>query len=95
MSNSHHHEHGHSHDHGGYTHMPASFGAAFLIGIALNLGYVVGETIYGLIGHSLALLADAGHNLSDVLALGIAWGAAAVSREPSTAILTDFAAPQF
>jgi cobalt-zinc-cadmium efflux system protein len=88
MSKSHHHEHGyeggHSPNHGGHTHTPPSFGAAFLIGIALNLGYVVGETIYGLLGHSLALLADAGHNLSDILALGMAWGAAAVSRRQPT-----------
>lgn len=58
MSTSHHHEHGyeggHSPNHGGHAHTPPSFGAAFLIGIALNLGYVVGETIYGLLGHSLA-----------------------------------------
>ena len=86
-----HHEHGHeSHDHdhhhgiGGHQHAPANFGKAFAIGIVLNLAYVVGETFYGVVAHSLALLADAGHNLGDVLGLGGAWLAAILSRrQPS------------
>ncbi|HEU0155073.1 MAG TPA: cation diffusion facilitator family transporter, partial [Stellaceae bacterium] len=62
----------------------ADYGRAFAIGIALNLAYVAGEAAAGVVAHSLALLADAGHNLSDVLGLGLSWGAAVLSRrEPS------------
>ena len=75
--NSHEHEHNHDHDHGkhgsGHSHAPASFGWAFGIGIFLNTAFVIIEAIYGVLGNSLALLADAGHNLSDVLGLVIAW----------------------
>eukprot|EP01037_Dinobryon_pediforme_P030920 gene30920-35192_t len=53
-----------------------SFGRAFAIGTALNLGFVIIEAGYGIASGSMALLADAGHNLSDVLGLLIAWGAA-------------------
>jgi len=56
------HDHGHAH---GHTHAPARFDKAFAIGIALNLVYVGLEVTFGLIAGSLALLADAGHNLSD------------------------------
>lgn len=63
-----------SHDHT-HSHAPASFGRAFAIGVSLNLGYVVVEGVYGYLSDSLALLADAGHNLSDVLGLMLAWGA--------------------
>jgi cobalt-zinc-cadmium efflux system protein len=65
----------HSHDHG---HL--DYGRAFAIGIALNLVYVVGEAIGGIFSGSLALLADAGHNLGDVLSLSLSWGAAVLSR---------------
>lgn len=80
------HDHGHGHHHGagGHSHAPASFGTAFAIGITLNLAYVAGEVVYGLIAHSLALLADAGHNFGDVMGLGGAWLAAILSkRQPS------------
>lgn len=71
---------GHSHDH---PH-PADFGRAFAIGVALNLGFVVVEAFYGFVADSMALLADAGHNLSDVLGLALAWaGAALVKRRPN------------
>lgn len=60
---------GHSHEAGGHQHAPANFGKAFAIGIALNLAYVFGEAFYGVASHSLALLADAGHNFGDVLGL--------------------------
>lgn len=66
-----------SHDHGshaGHSHGPASYGPAFAIGIGLNVGFVAVEVIFGLRAHSMALLADAGHNLSDVLGLVVAWG---------------------
>ncbi|WP_199762857.1 cation diffusion facilitator family transporter, partial [Bradyrhizobium guangdongense] len=80
---SHDHSHGHAHDHA-HVHAPANFGKAFAIGITLNTALVVAEAIYGYIGNSTALLADAGHNLSDVLGLVIAWGASiAAKRAPS------------
>lgn len=80
------HGHEHSHSHGpGHSHAPASFGAAFAIGTALNLGFVGVEAVYGVISGSMALLADAGHNLSDVLGLLIAWVAAILAkRRPSS-----------
>ena len=61
-----------------------NFGRAFIIGIALNLAFVIVETIYGFAANSMALLADAGHNLSDVLGLVVAYvGAMLVKRRPS------------
>src|SRR6516225_7349165 len=66
---------GHSH-----AHAHLDYGRAFAIGIALNLVYVVAEAAAGLISGSLALIADAGHNLGDVLCLSLAWGAAVLSR---------------
>ena len=67
----------HIHEHGGHSHShaPADFGRAFAIGTALNVGYDAVQIIYGIVAHSLALLADAGHNFSDVLGLLLAWGA--------------------
>src|SRR6478672_7118943 len=57
---------------------------AFAIGVGLNLVYVVTEVVFGVLAHSLALLADAGHNLGDVLGLALAWGAARLAtRAPS------------
>ena len=75
----------HSHDHGhGQHHAPRSYGRAFAIGIFLNTAFVAIETVYGIQSHSLALLSDAGHNLSDVLALVLAWVAGVLaSRKPS------------
>ncbi len=77
-----HHDHGHHQKGGvhGHSHTPASFGRAFAIGTALNLGFVLVEAAYGLTSGSVALLADAGHNLGDVLGLLIAWGATALAR---------------
>jgi cobalt-zinc-cadmium efflux system protein len=83
------HEHGHAHEHGhshgaGHSHAPKDFGKAFFIGILLNTGFVIAEVVYGLMSNSLALLADAGHNLGDVLGLALAWGASIlVKRLPS------------
>lgn len=82
-----HHDDGHDrrgHAHG-HSHAPASFGKAFAIGVALNAGFVVLEVTYGLFAHSLALVADAGHNLSDVFGLLLAWAATAWARRPPTA----------
>ena len=63
-----------------HNHTPANFGRAFAIGIFLNLGFVILEVVYGRMSNSLALIADAGHNLSDVLGLALAWGAAGLAR---------------
>jgi cobalt-zinc-cadmium efflux system protein len=75
---------GHAHGVSGHSHAPASFGAAFAIGITLNLGFVILEVIYGIFAHSLALIADAGHNLGDVLGLLLAWGATFLARTAPT-----------
>ena len=77
---------GHSHD--GHDHAPADFGRAFLIGTLLNVGFVIVEVSYGLQANSVALLADAGHNLSDVLGLLVAWGAATLSKRQPSAYYT-------
>jgi cobalt-zinc-cadmium efflux system protein len=77
------HDHDHDHSHGlghAHVHAPANFGKAFAIGITLNTALVVAEAIYGYLGNSTALLADAGHNLSDVLGLVVAWGASVAAR---------------
>src|SRR5437667_9528866 len=75
-------EHAHSERANAHSHSHAQldYGRAFAIGITLNLVYVVGEAAAGIISGSLALLADAGHNLSDVLSLSLSWGAAVLSR---------------
>jgi cobalt-zinc-cadmium efflux system protein len=70
-----HQSHAHRHDHGW-----PDYGRAFAIGIALNLGYVTAEAGYGIAAGSLALLADAGHNLGDVLGLALSWGAAMLGK---------------
>ena len=71
----------HTHDHAAHGHpAPADMGAAFAIGIGLNTAFVAAEAAAGFWSGSLALLADAGHNLSDVLALSLAWGASVLAR---------------
>jgi len=81
----HSHDHGeshsaHGHAHGAHSHGPMDYDRVFLIGISLNILIVVLETGAGFWSHSMSLLADAGHNLSDVLALGLAWGAHLLGR---------------
>src|SRR5579863_2831886 len=92
MSHDHGHCHDHDHDHhdrgGAHVHAPASFGKAFAIGIALNFGFVVIEALFGFLSNSVALLADAGHNLGDVLGLGVAWLASALASQAPTARFT-------
>src|SRR5471030_2203567 len=90
-THTHHHDHdsGHSHDHGhshghNHSHAPADFNRAFAIGVALNTGFVVVEVVYGFLAHSLSLLADAGHNLGDVLGLLMAWAAIGLERRSPT-----------
>ena len=65
----------HKHDHSPGHQAPINYRKAFAIGIALNVSFVAVEAVFGLFAHSLALVADAGHNLSDVLSLVLAWGA--------------------
>ena len=81
-----HHDHDHGHAHGGHghSHAPVDFGRAFAIGAALNIAFVATEAAAGLWTGSLALLADAGHNLSDVLSLLLAWAAAEMAKKAPT-----------
>jgi cobalt-zinc-cadmium efflux system protein len=81
----HHDHHGHARGHGHHHHhaAPAQGDWRWLVGVALNGGFVLIEGGAGIFGHSMALLADAGHNLSDVLALGMAGAAAWLARRPS------------
>jgi len=82
------HSHHHDHDHGGHSHSGGhhhgnlnNHGRAFVIAIVLNSAFVAIEFSYGFIANSTALMADAGHNMSDVLGLLLAWGAAILSRK--------------
>ena len=77
--------HSHTHDH---RHAQTDFGNAFAIGVVLNSAFVLIEAAFGLLSGSMALLADAGHNLSDVLGLLIAWGAAVMAARPANARFT-------
>jgi cobalt-zinc-cadmium efflux system protein len=87
------HQHGHGHSHGqhhghghGHGHHappePGSIGRAFAIAVTLNALFVIAEVVAGLLSGSMALLADAGHNLSDVLSLVLAWAASVLSARP-------------
>lgn len=67
-----------------HHHSSRNFGRAFALGILLNLGFVVVETIYGFLAGSMALVADAGHNLSDVLGLMVAWAGATMARRSTS-----------
>jgi len=71
----------HSHNH---SHANPDFTRVFALGVALNLVYVVAQLGFGIFAHSLALIADAGHNLGDVLGLVLAWGASHLARRPAT-----------
>lgn len=86
------HQHHHSHDHascGGHHHsLPKLQGRTFFIAIFLNTTFVVIEFAYGFIANSTALIADAGHNLSDVLGLLLVWGAAILTRKAPSARYT-------
>lgn len=89
-------DHDHDHEHGhdererpsGHVHRhpsPVEAGRAFVVGIALNVGFIVAEIIAGVVADSTALLADATHNLGDVLGLAMAWGAILLARRKRTA----------
>ncbi len=90
MAHDHHHHDHAGHDHGalGHVHAPANFGKAFAIGVALNAAFVIIEVVYGLASNSVALLADAGHNLSDALGLGVAWAAVILAKRKPTSRFT-------
>ena len=87
IGHSHSQDDGHDHGHG-HSHAPKDFGRAFLIGIVLNTGFVIVEAVYGWLSGSMALIADAGHNLSDVLALLLAWGASVAAKKPPSGRFT-------
>jgi len=85
MGAGHDHSHGHGHSHGrghGHSHGPVNHGPAFAIGVFLNLAFVGIEAVAGFLSGSMALIADAGHNLSDVLSLALAWGASVLAKRP-------------
>ena len=85
-----HHGHGHAHDHkhghgpAGHSHGPLTFDRAFAIGITLNIAFVIAEFATGFAAQSVALMADAGHNLSDVLGLCVAWAGATLAKTSPT-----------
>ena len=74
-----HHDHSHAH-----SHAPDNFGFAFAVGIALNTAFVAAELIFGYAANSLALISDAVHNFSDVIALVLAWAAGWLGRKQPT-----------
>lgn len=76
---------GHAHNSAVHHHSPTDFGRAFALGAGLNFAYILVEAGFGLHTGSMALLADAGHNLSDVLGLLLAWGSALLTQRASTA----------
>src|SRR3978361_1746156 len=89
MTDSHdHHDHSHGHGHGGHSPAPDNFGTAFAVGVALNTVFVVAELVFGYAANSLALISDAVHNFSDVIALLLAWGAAWLARKQPTELHT-------
>lgn len=91
MSGAHHHapgvhqHRGHGHHHHDHHPPVSGSGRAFGLAVALNAGFVIIEVVAGLWSGSMALLADAGHNLSDVLALLLAWGASVLAARPARA----------
>ena len=68
-----------------HHHAPPDYNRAFAAGVALNIGFVIVEAVFGVLSNSLALLTDAGHNLSDVLGLLLAWGAAVLAKKRPSA----------
>ncbi|HBF51076.1 MAG TPA: cation transporter, partial [Massilia sp.] len=89
-SHGHSHAHGHGHSHGHHHHHAPveGHGRAFALAIGLNTAFVAIEFIYGFLANSTALMADAGHNLSDVLGLVLAWGAAVLAKRAPSARYT-------
>lgn len=93
MNQGKHHGHGHGHDHEHHHHhhghsAPANPGKAFALALALNFAFVVAEVAAGFVSGSMALMADAGHNFSDVLSLMLGWAASVLSSRPPSARFT-------
>lgn len=84
MAHADHHHHGHAH--GGPAE--ASFSTAFVVGAVLNTGFIAVEVVYGILANSVSLLADAGHNMGDVLGLFVAWGGLLLARRRPSARFT-------
>jgi cobalt-zinc-cadmium efflux system protein len=84
MAHHHDHDHSHAHGHAGHSHAPDHFGIAFAVGVALNTAFVGAELVFGYAAHSLALISDAVHNFSDVIALLLAWAAGWLARRQPT-----------
>jgi cobalt-zinc-cadmium efflux system protein len=84
MDHDHPHDHGHDHVGSDHTHAPKNFGPAFAIAAALNFALVAVQVFYGITAHSVALLADAGHNFADAFGLVIAWIAHVLSKSTPT-----------
>ncbi len=94
------HDHSHDHNHprnadmhdhtnsGGHSHHIANYNLAFQVGISLNFSFVIIEFLYGVWSHSLSLVADAGHNLGDVLSLLLAWGAFYLTKRRPNSLFT-------
>jgi cobalt-zinc-cadmium efflux system protein len=76
--------HDHGHHHHGHSHSPPNYNRAFVVAITLNVGFVGVEAVFGFLTNSLALIADAGHNLSDVLGLVLAFVASWLVRRRPT-----------
>src|SRR5213594_835068 len=72
------------HVHVHHSHGSSDFSGAFAIGVVLNVAYVIAQVVFGIVAHSLALLADAGHNFGDVLGLLLAWGAIYLTKKRPT-----------
>jgi cobalt-zinc-cadmium efflux system protein len=80
----HQHDHPHAHGHAGHSHAPDNFGLAFAVGVTLNTVFVLAELFFGYAANSLALISDAVHNFSDVIALLLAWAAGWLARKQPT-----------
>ena len=93
MAHDHHgmHDHSHAHGHAGHSHAPDNFGFAFAVGATLNTAFVVAELVFGYAANSLALISDAVHNFSDVIALLLAWGATWLAQQAADASSTPTA----
>lgn len=83
MSHDHKQSHNHSQKHS-HNHSASTFTRAFVIGVTLNFAFVIIEATYGVLVDSVALIADAGHNLSDVVSLLLAWGAGILATKAAT-----------
>lgn len=82
------HDHSHSHIHSHHHHGPKNYNSIFFFGITLNLLFVGAEAVYGILSNSMSLVADAGHNFSDVIGLVLAWGAFWLAKRKPTATFT-------